>query len=477
LYSEYNRLFPSGVKYHAAKIGSSLNFIQQKELDINLDGQVVELSKIVDAGGNPLFFFTATDNKAKTKSVYLYTYRPESLSLSSGKLIARFSFEGYKKSRGGEFRVSYSENRNHLLIYYGLPFENNDPERFGVIVLDKNMNEEWKNEFTLKYASDRFVLQDVFVGNNGEMNITAKKFNDKASALKRDPRYYNYVLLNTMDSGSEMAENEISLKDYYIADMAADINSKGEIICSGFITGRAKSQSINGVFYITIDQSTGLIETKTVKEFDFDVLTYGMSERQQNKAEAKISKGKDVEMPYFVFRNFVIKENGGALLTAEVSYVKVVTTRDPRTGVTTTTYYYYFNEVIVIDIHPDGAINWVTIVPKLHYSMNDDGFYSSFLFATKADKVYLVFTDNIENLKNLTPKQRVTNTRSLKKKYVAIVTIDSRGKWAKDMLFPLSAKGIPFLPTHSLQLSEDEILLYCYKRKANKFGIAKLPRN
>ncbi len=474
LYAEYSRFFPSGVKYHSAKIGSSLNLIQQKELNLNLDGQIISLSKIVESGGNPHFFFTASDNKAKIKSIYLYIYNPENLSLSNGKLIARFSFEGYKKSRGGEFRVSYSENRNHLLVFYSLPFEDKDPERFGVIVLDKDLNEEWKNEFTLKYTSDRFVVQDVFVANNGEMNITAKKYNDKASALKRDPRFYNYVLLNTMNSGTEMAENEISLKDYYISDMAADVNSAGDIICSGFITEKAKSQSIKGVFYITIDQSTGLIETKTVKEFDFDILTYGMSERQQNKAETKISKGKDVEMPGFVFRDFIIKQNGGALLTAEEYYVWVSTTTDPRTGATTTSYHYYYNEIIVIDINPDGSINWVTIVPKLHYSMNDFGFYSSYFIATRSDKVYLMFTDHIENLKNLTPKQRVTATRNLKKKYVAIVTIDNRGKWTKEMLFPVSAKGIPFLPTHSLQLSEDEILLYCYKRKANKFGIAKL---
>lgn len=470
LYSEYNRFFPSGVKYHVAKIGQSLSLIQMKELNLNIEGQVFELSKIVEAGGNSYFFITATDNKAKIKSIYLYNYKPESLSLSSGSKVAQFSFEGFKRSRGGEFRVSYSAGRSHILVYYGLPFEDNDPERFGVIVYDMNMKEEWKKEFTLQYSSDRFVIQEVFVGNNGEMNITGKKYADKASRLKRDPGFYHYVLLNTMNSGDEIAENEISLKDYYIADMAADVNTAGKIICSGFITEKSKSQYIKGVFYITVDQSTGQMETKTVKEFDFDILTYGMSERQQDKAETKINKGKDVEMPGFEFRDFILKQNGGALLTAEEYYEKVVTRTDPRTGAMTTTYYYYYNEIILIDIHPDGSINWVTIIPKYQFSMNDFGFYSSFLIATRGDKVYIVYTDHIENLKNISPKQYPKNTRSLKKGYVALITIDNRGKWTKEMLFPLSAKGIPFLPTHSLQLSEDEILLYCFKSKFDKFG-------
>ena len=177
-------------------------------------------------------------------------------------------------------------------------------------------------------------------------------------------------------------------------------------------------------------------------------------------------------MPDFEFRDIIMKENGGALLTAEQFYISIVTTTDPRTGATSSTYYYYYNDIIVVDLNPDGTINWTAKIPKKQVSTNDGGFYSSFLMAVRNDNIYLLYNDHIANVNIPNGPQKFVSTRSKKNIATVVVTIDGKGNWKKEMLFTAAETKINFLPKSSMQLSDNEILLYCYARGSNKFGKA-----
>jgi hypothetical protein len=457
--------------YQTARVSPALNYLSGRELKLLAKGQQADFYEVTETGGKVFVFSYLQDNKKKQKSIFIHTYNPSDQNVSQGEKIAEMNFEGFKKSRAGFFKVKQSMNKEFVVVFYSLPFDGDDPERFGAIVYDQNMKEVWKNEFTLPHRSDRFEMQEMKVGNNGEVFILGRKYQDKSSGQRKDPKNFHFVMLHSAQGGKSLMENQIGLKNYYITDMTAEMNTANDIVCAGFLSEKSKSNSMKGVFYIVLDQKSGQVKLETVSEFDLGFITEGMSPRQQEKAQKVAGKGKNIEMPYYVFRDFILKENGGALITAEEYYVVMVQTTS-SSGVITTKYYYHFNEIIVVDLKSDGSINWTAMIPKKQATINDFGFYSSYLTATSKGKVYLLYNDHIDNLKNKTNTQRQTGTQGIKNNMAAMITIDNKGNWTKEMLFTISAAGINFLPKYSMQISEDEILLYCYRRGNNRFGIA-----
>lgn len=470
LYREYSRYMGGTSKYHLARVSNNLNYTPGKELVLQSGGNPLSLLEIVEIGGKVYVFTFYQDNRLREKYIYLHEYNSSGMTVSAGKEIAKMNFEGFKRSQSGKFSVVYSEDRNSILVYFELPYADNDPERFGAIAYDRNMNVIWENTFSLPYQADKFRKEQLFLGNNGELYMTGRKYLEKEPGVRRDPKNFQYVLLHSANHGTDLVEHVIALNDYYITDLTAAMTPENDIVCSGFFSEKQKSFSIKGVFYILVDVQTKRKTVETVKEFDYEFITEGLTEKQQKRSDKNLAKGRSIELPDFEFRDIILKENGGVLLTAEQFFVRVVSTTDSRTGIVTYTYYYYYNDIIIVDIDSSGKINWTVKIPKNQVSSNDFGFYSSFLMAVHRDKIYLIFNDHLANANNTTQFQKLTSTRGKKNIVASIVTIDRDGTWKKQMLFPVSEPGIHFLPKYSMQISEDEILLYCYYRGSNRFG-------
>jgi len=472
LYREYGKLIGPTSKYHVARISESLNYIPGKPLELRDGERPLKLHEVVEMNGSIYLFSFYTDTKTKEKFIFLHKYNLQTQSVSPAKEIARINYEGKRIGYTGSFTVVFSEDRSSVMVYYDLPVDPKDNERFGAIAFNSEMEILWKNEFELPYHADKFILNQLFLGNNGELFLIGRKFLEKDPGVRRDPKNFQYVLLHSANQGNDLIEHIISLENYYITDLTASMTPANDIICAGFISERQRSSSIKGVFYIKINDRSKEIEIEKIKIFDYEFITEGMTEKQQKKTDKNLAKGKNIEMPDFEFRDIIMKENGGALLTAEQFYISIVTTTDPRTGATSSTYYYYYNDIIVVDLNPDGTINWTAKIPKKQVSTNDGGFYSSFLMAVRNDNIYLLYNDHIANVNIPNGPQKFVSTRSKKNIATVVVTIDGKGNWKKEMLFTAAETKINFLPKSSMQLSDNEILLYCYARGSNKFGKA-----
>jgi len=471
LFYEYKGLFSAGV-YHIANIGlPTPNFKAGKPIVFKSGANDLYLYDLVESGENVYFFSSHDDRKAKYKTFYMHEYNKSKQTISQGKEIGGYSYDGFKRRHSGNFDVLYSEDRKVNLVYYNLPFEKEEPEKFGAIAYDENMSQIWKKEFTLPYNDELFSIDKVFVGNNAELFFIGRKFKEKKK--RRDPKYFDYVLLASQNLGEDLMEYSIKLKDYYIADLTAEMNEKNDIVISGFTSTFQRSTSFKGVFYMVIDDKTKEIEIESTKEFDFDFFTEGMSEKQEKKASKKVAKGKELEFPEFKFREMVMKQNGGVVVTAEQYYVVVVTTTDPKTGATRTTYYYHYNDIIVIDINKDGEINWATKIPKRQVSTNDYGYYSSYVIGVKEDKIYLFYLDHIDNLNNRTLRQK-NYAGGKAKRILTNITIGPDGKYDKEMMFTIKESIQIPIAKKSMQMTEDEILLYAALKGKHKFGIIKL---
>ena len=62
--------------------------------------------------------------------------------------------------------------------------------------------------------------------------------------------------------------------------------------------------------------------------------------------------------------------------------------------------FYNYNDIIIVNIQPDGVIEWSTRIPKRQETLNDGGYYSSYAMATVRDRFYFIYNDNSRNYRN-----------------------------------------------------------------------------
>jgi hypothetical protein len=199
-----------------------------------------------------------------------------------------------------------------------------------------------------------------------------------------------------------------------------------------------------------------------MKELDKSFIAELTSDRKANKGRGISSN--------FKLKNFIQKDNGGAILIAENSYDYQVTvcTTDPKTGARSchTNYHYVRNNIIAININSDGAIKWYTNIPKFQHTVNDGGVYNSYMLSTAKDKMFFIYNDNAKNLdpeKVKTAKQ-VRPMGKATKSIATLVTLTEDGKFEKKALFSNKENKVILLPAYYKKMISGQLIVPAIKR-------------
>ncbi len=280
-------------------------------------------------------------------------------------------------------------------------------------------------------------------------------------------------MLAYTDNGDEFTEYKVNLKDKFITDMQIAINDNKDIVCGGFYSDRG-SFSIKGTYYLSVDNESGEIKDQNYKEFGIEFISQFMrgKTKAKKKQKAKKHKAKERELYNYYLDDIVLRADGGALLVAEQYYMRVhtYTTPGPNGSTTTrTTYTYYYNDIIVVNITPEGKIEWAKKIPKRQVTTNDGGFYSSYVMSLSEDKLYFVFNENIRNIKDVKPGKLYNFSRG-KDGVVALVTMNSSGDFKKEILFKTKESNIITRPKVCKQLFNNELLIFGQRGKIQKFA-------
>jgi hypothetical protein len=178
----------------------------------------------------------------------------------------------------------------------------------------------------------------------------------------------------------------------------------------------------------------------------------------------KAEKGN--ELYGYDLDRLVLREDGGAILVAEQYFVNVVTTYSGGSnGASTpvTTYYYNYNHLVIININPDGSIQWANKISKRQITSNDGGFYSSYTFSVVKDKMYFIFNDNPKNLQNKA-NDKLYNF-ALKGGVVVLVEMDKHGNMQKQALFNAREAEVITRPKVCEQVSANDVVIFGQKRR------------
>lgn len=368
-----------------------------------------------------------------------------------------------KRNNAGSFLFRLSNDSTHILIVANPPYEKYADEKFTMHLIDAQLQKVWTNEIAPPYKDQYFSLDNYIVTAEGNVYILATISKDRTvmtrSERRKTPTYYHSALMYDPVKDS-LKEFTIKLDPKFISDITMTVDRNGDIICGGFYSNKS-SNAIIGTFYLKINKTTGKMDHEGTMDFSSEFLTQFMT----TKRAAKKKELYDYNLRYLVQRS-----DGGAILVAEQYYETQVCNTDPRTGATTCTYYYYYNDIVVVNIKPDGTIEWARKIPKLQVSRNDGGYFLSFAFAVSGNKLQFMFNDHPKNLAVVASKG-YKYMNNVTKSVAVLITMEMNGEQTRQAMFRNRDLKTYLRPKLNLQVSEKRMFLYGQKRNTFKIAV------
>lgn len=425
----------------------------------------VSLTPVVQyfINGKIIAFATYYDREKDINFAYAEILDENATVTRSWIEVARISAD--KRSNRGSFFFSLSQDTSKILIVANPPYEKYADEKFTLQLLDAELNVLWKNEVAPPYKDKYFSLDNYTVNDSGNVYMLATISKDESGmSLKerrKTPTYYHSALIYDPVK-NELSEYEIKLDPKFISDIIMAVTDSGDIVCSGFYSNK-NSSDIIGTFYLQIDKATKKIESEGTMDFPADFLEQFMSAGRAAKKK---------ELYNYNLHYLLQRTDGGALLVAEQYYEYEVCSTDPKTGATTCTYYYYYNDIIVVNIDPDGKIQWARKIPKLQVSHNDGGYYLSFAMHVTGNQLYFMFNDNPKNL-NVPAGGKYKYMGNLKKSVAVLVTMDMKGDQVRQPMFRSEDLKTYLRPKLYMVMSDKRMFLYGQRRTMYKLAEVK----
>ncbi|MFY0643195.1 MAG: hypothetical protein JXR19_01875 [Bacteroidia bacterium] len=351
------------------------------------------------------------------------------------------------------------------------PGANESKSSLSSSVFDSEMNLVWESSFSLPYIKELSDVYAVTVSETGAVYVLMKVYKDKKKDRRGGERNYKFYILSIDETGL-VSKEELVLGDKFILDLELGVNTQNEVICGGFYS--VNNTVANGVFYMALDsKSFGVLKT-SLKKFEVDFLSQGMSKGGAKRLAKKDAKGKDLGLSNISFRDFVLREDGGLLLIGEYQRIQVVTTTDANGGTSSTTHY-HFNDIYVININPNGDIDWAKKILKRQHTQDDGAFYSSFFLVVDESDLHFIFNDHPRNV-NLAEGESVRSYRkSRKMSTLMTVTMNADGDQNRYVLVPAEENdGLLLRPRSCEQVTNGEFILFALNKKYNRFARVKM---
>lgn len=452
---------------------NKVKLVKEAELELYLGKKDMEFEFFVQMNSQIHVFSSYANKKTKTNGLYTQTINKKTLLPNNDrKKIAEIPFTNKFFKGAGAFDYSLSSDSSKIILFYHLPYEKKESEKFGFHVLDQKMNEIWANDITLPYTDELFEIHDHILDNFGNVHVLGKKYKDKPKDRRKGNPNFNYVILSYFKGENKVREYDVKLEEKYLAEMHIVINMDHELICAGFYSNSGTLEA-DGSFYLKIDSESKEIVVKNFKEFDLNFITQNMSDKEEKKARKKDAKGKDTELWMYDLKEFVIYDDGSIILIGEQYYVetKTKTTTSNGSTKTTTTYYYHYNDIVVVNIDFMGNILWAEKVGKKQRTINDGGFFSSYNLSVVGDKLYFVFNDHPDNEFLGDNEDEYETFRGNKKSMIAIVEMDIDGNQNRSTLVSAKEAGVMTRPKVCEQISNNQMVLFGQRGKKQRFAI------
>jgi len=467
-------------KIFIEKYNENMDLKKAKEIDLRYKRKKRDFEKMMYLNGK--FYLMTSFNNLAHKTNYLFVQSISKKSLNLNKKMTKIAETPARDEyREGKFNFHVSKDSSKVLIYSQLPNQKKSSERFSLQVFDNNFEQIWEKNISLPFPDNRFAVTDYRVDNKGNVYLLGVLYENSSGFLRRNTSY-QYIILAYNDNGEMEEQYDVNLRGKFITDLTFRVGKGGKLICSGFYSDKG-TYSTKGTYFFHLDPKTKEISNKNYKEFEFDFVTEYMSDRKKRKArKAKDGGRRSAELYQYSLNDLILRSDGGAVLVAEQYYVERDDNFNNNNGFYSpygyrrynnnfnnrVDYYYNYNDIIVVNIKPNGEIQWATRIPKRQETSNDGGYYSSYAMAIVRDKICFVYNENGKNFgaKKNNRRYKFNGSNSI----LALTEVGTDGSINTYPLGSNKDQGIITRPKICKQIGKREMVIFGEKGKRFKFG-------
>jgi hypothetical protein len=445
------------LKYRAKLLGNTMPVIEHynKQMILKYSTPLKELSSfnmMVNNAwqfNNELYVFFSKYNARKGEQTLFYQQIDKATGKPAGKRGRITDVPALNKMDLGELKYAASTDSSRAVIYSsptvtrGLLQKAKDMA-FTIEVVDKDFNKVWDKFVQLPYKEDLFDMVKVEVDRDGNAYILARIYNGRRQNQRDGEVNFAYKILSYQNNGEKLVEYNLEMQDVFITDLTFKVNRNNLLTCAGFFSERKTNDSIKGTCFFNVDISSKEILSKKIVPFKEDFLAKLMNKR-------RAAKGKELFRYYL--DEIILRSDGGAVLIGEQFYV-VTNTYNAGTGINavpTVTYTYHYEDVIIININPDGSVAWATNIPKDQQSSTTE--FSSYAHMVVKGEIHFVYNSTISRRAPLMHAK-----------------VNTSGEVAIKELFNNKDEGILTKPILCKQTSKNEMVIYGERGKRFKFG-------
>ena len=447
---------------------NGLDIKKSEKIDLKYKGKQRSFEDVLSIGGQ-LYLFTSYSNQAQKKNFLFYQKISKRL-LPSRNLVKIAEIESRNKGNDGSFNILVSPDSTKVLLYNQLPYKKKDPERFALRVFDDQLEMIWQKDIILPYSDQQLVVEDYRIDENGNVYLLGMLFNDGTRQRRRGLPNYEYIILAYTEEGEEHQEYHIGIQEKFITDLTFRIGKDGKLVCAGFYSEKG-AFSVKGTCFFGLDPETKEVKNFSFKEFDFEFRTKFLSEGAQRRAARAESAGnndREAELSRFSLDKLILRSDGGAVLVAEQYYVFERSYRY-WDGTLRFDYFYNYNDIIVVNLRPDGSIEWATRIPKRQETVNDGGYFSSYAMSIVRDRLYFIFNDNGRNYEDGGNDNRLYNFNG-RNSIITLAEISKGGALEMYPLFENRNAGTITRPKICKQIGSKRMLVYGEKGRDFRFA-------
>lgn len=443
-----------------------------------LNGQPVILTSFYNKKKKLIYFFLLkiSPNLITSKPILL-----GSIPVNKKKVFSTITEGGIR-----EFELNISDDGTSAFSIFPQGTMENPSKLNKGILLNSKFEKQAETTIKLPFLPNDFKILKRQLSNDGLYYILGfNTIKGKSTGIIKTTRIYrDEIYLYAIDTeNGDLYKTVIDINED-IEQMTMQVLKNGNIGIACLTSTEGKG--VNGSLFIIYDNGLNeLNRTTTPFEDDFITPTYSKKQKKElNKKKNKAkSKGKKVPIAIFYdyFLDHIIETKDGNLTILAEQYYVVVETRtstNPSTGATTTTrvYHYYYNDIIAINYDRDGIFNWKNAIKKRQHSVNDGGFYSSYLPIKIDDEVGLIFNSTeLENAEDDDDLSRIEKKKAAKRTICMSYTLHSDGEVSSEELFAFDEKEkLKIAPKYSSQSENGDIVIFAKSRKGRKIGIVTL---
>ena len=409
---------------------------------------VPQYEKVLMLNGALTVFVSAYDRVSDQNVAYAISF--DKRELQTG-LLELDRIENSKRYNTGEFDFVASPDSKKFMVLRKRPYSKKENARFDLKIFDSDFNLQHSKAVLLPYKDKNFEIMRHSLDNNGNVVMLARIEKESEMVLAEPSYYFSLIEFSPKDS-NQVWEYEIKSENRLITDVDFILNARDEILVPGFysIPGKDGTQ---GTFYMSVDRKTHTVISSAVKPFEKTLVLDFINEKRYNRGQG---------LPGFNINYTVPLADGSLYVVSEQYYMSEVCGRDGR-GFISCNYYYYYNSIVVFKIDGTGTIVWNTVIPKYQFSINDEGFYSSYALAVTGDKLHFIYNDHPKNI----DIQKAAEYKIMAKPSASQaihVTVNSDGSFIKEPLFINKDEKLILRPKFSGQVRDGEIIISAVPR-------------